>query len=116
MFSGCRKDECTVVSPIAGLGSGITCVSCHPGFCKGQCLKPDENSTRMHADSDAGWKLGRCDSGLNLTPKTEGYESALRLGLGYWSTSCSIFTICIAIVADSLSVGPMRQVRRLPIR
>ena len=31
---------CTVESRIDGLGSGITCVSYHPSFCKVQCWKP----------------------------------------------------------------------------
>ena len=30
----------------------------------------------QHADSDAGWRLGRRDSGLNLDPKTQTHRCA----------------------------------------
>ena len=33
MVSGFREFECPVESPIDGLVSGMTCVSCHPNFC-----------------------------------------------------------------------------------
>ena len=47
-FSGFRKTECTAGSPIAGFGSGMTCVACHPSFCKVRCLKPVEKCLLMY--------------------------------------------------------------------
>ena len=47
-------------SPIAGLGSGIACVSCHPSFCKDQCLKPDEKFPMHYVPLGRRWRTARC--------------------------------------------------------